>query len=88
MQRSLHGRLEALERRAPSEDKIDTIIVSIVEPGPNGAVRPEPVAMCGNGGVWRLDREQGEEVEAFRQRAAKLCPRNDAGMAMLRELQE
>ena len=80
---SLVNRLEALERQAPPENSVDTIVVTFVTPGPNGPVRTPPAAVrCGD---WRLVRDAGEEVEAFRKKALELCPRVPGKVALLFE---
>jgi len=73
MQRSLVTRLEELERKAPSEDRIDTILISFVSPGDDEPLRCSPIAIKEMRGDWRLDREPGEEVEAFRDRLGAAC---------------
>ena len=85
---TLESRIAELERRAPSPDSIDTIIVSFFKPSPAGAAHCEPVAMGSHGKDWRLEREPNEDLEAFRERAKQACPRNAGGMAMLLELTE
>jgi hypothetical protein len=85
--RSLVSRLEDLERRAPGKDMVDTILISFVAPSDSGPVRCSPVAIKQMRGDWRLDRDPGEEVEAFRERASKLCPRT-VGVATLVEVLE
>jgi hypothetical protein len=88
MHQSIRTRLEALERRVPSADTVDTILVSFVAPSSNGPVRREPIAIREMRGEWRLDRSPGEEVEAFRERASRLCPRQVNGVALLAEVIE
>lgn len=85
---TLESRIAELERRSPSSDSIDTILVSFFKPGPAGAVRCEPVAMGSHAPDWRTEREPNEDLEAFRERARAACPRNAHGMAMLLELSE
>lgn len=85
---ALENRIAELERRAPSPDSIDTIIVSFVAPSAAGPVRCEPVAMGSHANDWRIEREPNEDLEAFRERAKAACPRNAGGMAMLLELLE
>jgi hypothetical protein len=86
MQRSLIGRLEALEEREPSANSIDTILVTFMQPGVSGAVSVEPVGIKEMRGDWRLEREPGEAVEDFRERALRLCPRAARGVTALTEV--
>ncbi len=71
---SVRARLEALERKAPTADGIDTVFVTFVAPSEKGPVHCEPVAVR-NGTGWRLDREPGEHMDIFHDRAKQLCPR-------------
>jgi hypothetical protein len=88
MHQSVRSRLEVLERRAHSAKAIDAIRISFVSPGPTGPVRRDPIAMREMRGEWRLERDPGEEVEAFRKRASKLCPRSSGGVPVLVEVVE
>jgi hypothetical protein len=82
MQRSLIGRVEALEQR-PRFQEQGPRIVRFVSPG---ALR-EPVAYKDASG-WRCDREAGEDAAAFRERACSAYPRPIGGPAVLVEVAE
>jgi hypothetical protein len=86
MQRTLIGRLEALEQREPSADSIDTILVTFMRPSEDGPVSVEPIAIKEMRGDWRIDREPGEAVEDFRERALRMCPRPVRGVTALTEV--
>jgi hypothetical protein len=85
--RSVRARLEALEDRTPTgQDVIDTILVTFCHPGDEGTQRQKVVAMRDSRTEWRLDREPGEDIEVFHERAKKVCPRPEKGVAMLLEV--
>jgi hypothetical protein len=86
MQRSLIGRLEALEQREAGADSIDTILITFMRPTEGGPAAVEPIAIKEMRGDWRLEREPGEAIEDFRDRASRLCPRPPRGVALLREV--
>jgi hypothetical protein len=86
MQRSLIGRLEALEEREPSANSIETILVTLMQPSERGPLSVEPAAIKEMRGGWRLEREPGEAVEDFRERALRLCPRAARGVTALTEV--
>lgn len=88
MQRSLIGRLEALEQVAGSSRGFQTILVSFVAPSDHGPVDVEPIAIKSSGTAWSLDREPGEAVEAFRLRAFQSCPRPESGLVTLMDVIE
>jgi hypothetical protein len=83
MQRSLTGRLEALERSPRFEIPVPRI-VRFVSPGNSSR---EPVAYKDASG-WRCDRAPGEDAAAFRERACSACPRPSGGAAVLVEVAE
>jgi hypothetical protein len=86
--RSLIGRLESLEQQAPSPDSVDTILVTVVAKGEDGPVALDPVAIRKLHGDWQLNREAGEDVDAFRERASRLCPRPGDGVVVLLDVTE
>jgi hypothetical protein len=86
MQRSLIGRLEALEEREPNANSVGTILVTLMQPSEHGPVSIGPTAIKETRGGWRLEREPGEAVEDFRQRALRLCPRAARGVTALTEV--
>jgi hypothetical protein len=83
MQRSLVGRLEALEQRPCFQDQ-GPWIVRFVSPG--GSSREAVAYKDVNG--WRCDREPGEDAAAFHERACSTCPRPMNGVAVLVEVGE
>jgi hypothetical protein len=86
--RSVRARIEALEQQAPScDEKIDTILVTFIRPTEHpGDQRCEVIGMRDSRTDWRLDREPNEDVGAFHERAKKVCPRPEKGVAMLFEV--
>lgn len=80
MKADLSKRLETLERRYSPEEM--TILVQFVSAG---AVESNPFAIASEG--WRIDREEGEPLEAFRGRALANAPENSHGVRMLMELE-
>jgi hypothetical protein len=85
--RSVRARLEALEQTTPNGyEEIDTILVTFWRPGEQGPERCEVVAMRDSQTEWRLEREPGEDIEVFHERAKKVCPRPEKGVAMLLEV--
>jgi hypothetical protein len=86
--RSLIGRLESLEQQAPRLDSVDTIFIKFFAKGEDGPIAVDPVAIRNMHGDWRLNRDPGEDVEPFRERASALCPRPDNGVAVLLDVLE
>jgi hypothetical protein len=86
--RSLIGRLESLEQQAPRPDSVDTIFINFFAKADDGPIEVDPIAIRKMHGDWRLNREPGENVEAFRERASTLCPRPDNGVAVLLDVLE
>jgi hypothetical protein len=84
---TVKARLEALEKRAPAQDGIEAMFVTFVAPGENEPVQCEPMAVR-NGTGWRLDREPGEGIDVFRDRARQLCPRPGGRPAVLVDVLE
>lgn len=85
MQRSLKTRLETLEQKKAT-DVIEAIFIQLVSPGGSGPVHHDPIAVRKTRGDWRLDRNPGEGVEDFRQRAYTLCPRAAQEVPLLMEV--
>jgi hypothetical protein len=86
--RSLIGRLESLEQQAPSPDSVDTIFIKFFGKGEDGPIAVDPVSIRKMHGDWQLNREAGEDVDAFRERASRLCPRPGDGVVVLLDVTE
>lgn len=82
MKQDLGKRLEALEKQLTPEEM--TILHRFVKPGPNGPIECDPVAI--KSGDWRIDRAQGEPLDAFRERARLLAPANKNGVRCLMDV--
>jgi len=72
---TLENRVAALEARSPGDDEIEPILITFATRRDGRACDVEPVAIKEMLGPWRLAREDGEELEVFRERALSLCPR-------------
>lgn len=81
----LQKRVRALEERAGLGDERITVIVrTFVRPGANG---PEDTALAAfTSGKWRMDREPGEDREAFIDRASAAVPRTTNGVGCMVEV--
>jgi hypothetical protein len=85
---TIKARLEALEKRAPHPDGVDTVIVTFFEPSDNGPRQVEPLSIKSQRGDWQLERDPGEDLETFHQRAERSYPRTGPGVAMLVDVVE
>lgn len=84
--RDLERRIAELERKAGGENMISVIVRSFYAPGAKGPQRCEPRAYVCAATGWRLDREPGEEAEAFERRAIVLVPREPGAFTVLRQV--
>lgn len=82
MHANVEKRLAAIEQKTAPEKM--TITRRFVRPGANGPVECKPVAITA--GDWRIDREEGEPLEAFRERAWLEAPPNKHGVRCLMDV--
>ena len=80
---SITQRLERLEKLVPLPNDPPTIIISIVtaNDGKPAMVQPEVTHARTSTNDWRLNRDHGELLDAFTNRAKALAPRNEWGAA-------
>ncbi len=79
----LENRIDALERQTSTSNDL-TVFIKFVSPGPNGPIEHEPIAYVGGVGE-RWDRQAGETLEQFKDRASREVKRGPFGFAKLRE---
>lgn len=80
MSATLHARVKALEAMQSTTEGRVIILAGAAMPGQPEA--PVTAIACG---AQRWERQDGETVEALRQRAASECERNPSGVALLVE---
>ncbi len=75
---TIESRLHALERKVPTKGRIDTIFITILEPG--NLSRPL-ACIKAKGLEWRI--AEGETQEVFKARAVSEVPRKSGEVVMM-----
>jgi hypothetical protein len=83
---TLESRVTALEASSPPSGQGEVTLISFFTRRDGCPCEVEPTAMREMLGTWQLEREAGEELEMFRERALSLCPRPPGRMQALVEV--